>query len=147
MKKLFFIFTLLLLIISANSCERGKVKIVCGINETSQIGIDHLQPLVNALEKYKADNGKYPSDWRVLAPNYIDRIPIILNAGVSKEIGNEPIYNALRHNKLESMQTLSDETGQTFDVGFYTEDDRFCLTGKNNICEFKSGWTQWRCYQ
>jgi hypothetical protein len=148
MKKFVFIVTFLLMIISTNSCARGKVKIVCGISETAQIGINHLQPLVDALEKYKADHGKYPTaDTKDFVPKYIDRIPIILNAGVSKEIGNAPIFNALRHEKLESMSTLPDETGQTFNIGFYTKDDRFCLTGKNNICEFKSGYTQWRCYQ
>jgi hypothetical protein len=148
MKKLIFITMLLILVISTNSCERGKVKVVCGISETAQIGINHLQPLVDALEKYKADHGKYPtSDTKDFIPKYIDRLPIILNSVVSKEIGSEPIYNVLRHAKLESKTTSTDETGQTFELGFYTKDDRFCLTGRNNICEFRSEWNEWRCYR
>jgi hypothetical protein len=146
MKKFVFIVVLLLMIISTNSCERGKVKIVCGINETSQIGINHLQPLVDALEKYKADHGKYPTaDTKDFVPNYIDKIPIFNCAG--SKAGILPIHKVLENEKLCSMPTLPDDTGQTFHMGFYTKDDRFCLTGKNNICEFKSGYTQWRCYQ
>jgi hypothetical protein len=148
MKKLVFIVALLLLIISTNSCERGKVKIVCGISETAQIGINHLQPVIVALEKYKADHGKYPTAGTTdFVPKYIDKVPIILGVNASPVLENESIYKILRHEKLWSMPTLADDTGQTFHIGFYTQDDRFCLTGRNNICEFKSGWTQWRCHQ
>ena len=147
MKGSLITIVLLFFVALSNACVSRKVQFVCGINETSQIGINHLQPLVDALEKYKVDNGRYPSDWRTLVPKYIDKIPVILGAEVSPDIGNSPIYKVLRHEKLSSKLTHQDAQGQEFKLGFFTQDDRICLVGRNNICEYTSETKEWNCYQ
>ena len=126
-----------------SSCSR-KVQIVCGISEVSQMGIDFVQPTIVAMERYKEDNGEYPKDIFNLVPKYIDKIPIVLH---SKEDVDESKYNILIHEKLRGgVPRIEDDAGY-FSIEFIPTDDRICLTGRNNICEYRSDTKQWGCYQ
>jgi hypothetical protein len=139
---------LLYILILSNTCTSRPIQLTCGICETAQIGINHFQPLVDALEKYRVDNLRYPSDLRELVPKYIDKISIILGKEVPPEVGNEPIYNVLRHEKLGNKLSYQDDQGRVFSLGFLTQDDRICLLGgRNNICEYSSDRPFWNCHQ
>jgi hypothetical protein len=147
MRKSFLSIILLLLIILNNSCTLRPIHLTCGISETAQIGINHLQPFVDAMEKYKADNGRYPAKpWEDLIPKYIDKIPI-LNCTVS-DAGMLPIHKVLENKKIcESLGAL-EKDGSYFRFAFTTTDDRICLLGgRNNICEYSSDRPFWNCHQ
>lgn len=125
------------------SCSK-KIHISCGISEASQIGINHLQPLVDAMEKYKTDNGKYPAEVAI-SPKYIDKIPII-SSGDDVQY-DESKFNVLKNKELHGAIGTSGQDGNYFSLRFTTDDDRICLIGKANICEYTSETKQWRCYQ
>lgn len=127
------------------ACQK-TVKVSCEISEISRIGIDHFQPLVYAMEKYKTDNGNYPpKDISLLIPKYIDKIPLI---PYSKDGIDENKFNTLRNERIESGSATVDENGRSFSITFYPKDERICLLGgRNNICEYTSDKKQWGCYQ
>lgn len=125
------------------SCSK-KIHISCGISEASQIGINHLQPLVDAMEKYKTDNGKYPVEVDI-SPKYIDKIPII-SSGDDVQY-DESKFNVLKNKELRGAIGTNSPDGNYFSLRFTTDDDRICLTGKANICEYTSKTKQWICYQ
>ena len=127
-----------------NSCGGRKFQFVCGISEVSQIGINHLQPLVDAMEQYKKDNGRYPVGIDI-APRYIDKIPIISSGG--EQYYDESHFNVLKHEKLSGGIGVSSDDGSYFSLKFTPIDDRICLMGRNNICEYRSDTKQWGCYQ
>jgi hypothetical protein len=65
---------ILILILSfafvANNCGE-KV----GEGETAKRGYAAAQPIIEALEKYRQDNQKYPDSWIKLVPQYIKELP------------------------------------------------------------------------
>ena len=132
--------TLCLLVVACG----GKYQAECGISEVSQRGIDFVQPTIDAMERYKKDNGKYPADVFELTPRYIDKIPIVLH---SKQGVDETKYKILVEEKLRGgvPRTVSD--GSRFSVEFISNDERACLTGRNNICEYSSENPFWNCHQ
>ena len=68
---------IIIFIFLGNSCQQ-KLRLACEISEFSQLGINHFNPLVEAMEKYKGDLGHYPEgDISILIPKYINRIPIV----------------------------------------------------------------------
>jgi hypothetical protein len=145
MKTLLFIL-LAFMIVNSSSCTSQKVKFVCGLSETSQIGINHLQPLVDVMERYKIDYGTYPTpNTKDLIPKYIDKIPILNCSG--SVAGILPIHNVLENEKLCEAQNTFAEDGSYFSIKFFVSDDRICLTGgKNNYCEYTSDTKKWSCY-
>lgn len=145
MKQLLIVPLMLILILLVNSCGGKKIKVTCKISEVAQVAINHLQPLINAMEQYKKDNGQYPVGVE-LAPKYIDKIPVIIDSG--EEYYDKSKFNILIHDKLGRSSGHNSEDGNYFTVEFLTTDDRICLLGgRNNICEYTSKTKEWGCYQ
>lgn len=142
-KSTFLVLFLALLICSA--CTK-QLKITCGIGEVAQRGINHLQPMIDAMERYKADHGKYPTaDTTDFAPQYIKKIPILSCVPPSSEIS--PIAEFIEDEDLCSSTSTSEKDGSSFMVKFYPNDERLCLLGgRNNICEYTSETKEWKCY-
>jgi hypothetical protein len=126
-----------------NSCG-GKFQFVCGVSDVSQIGINHLQPLVVAMEEYKKDNGRYPEYGTDLIPKYLNKVPVLAS---NDESYDESKVDVLRNERLGSDKAIFEKDGSNFSLSFYPTDDRFCLTGRNNICEYTSDTKKWGCYQ
>ena len=98
------------------------------------------------MEKYKGDNGSYPKNALELVPNYIDKIPIIINA--DENLDDEAKYNILKLDKLRGGVPWTADDGNYFEIKFYSEDDRTCLLGgRNNLCEYSSRNPSWNCHQ
>lgn len=134
--------TLIFLLFVASCGEKSAV--VCGISDVSQKGINFVQPTIEALEKYKRDNGKYPADVFQLMPAYIDKIPIVLHekAGV-----DETKYKILVEEKLKGGVPRTAADGKSYSVEFIPSDERMCATGRNNICEYSSEKPFWDCHE
>lgn len=131
-------------ILLLTSCEGKKLKLVCGVSETSQIGINHLQPLVDAMERYKKDNGKYPIGVSLI-PKYIDKIPVISS---TPGVYDESTYKVLQNERVGNSSGNVSEDGSYFRIEFLVRDDRICITlGRNNICEYTSERPVWNCHQ
>ena len=143
--QILFFSSILAAILLTNSCGGGKYKFVCGISDISQIGINHLQPLTDAMEKYKNDNGRYPKSFRDLIPKYLEKIPIISSGG--EENVDESIFDVLKHDKIKRDIGSLDSNGSYFKLAFIPTDDRICLMGRNNICEYSSERPFWDCHQ
>lgn len=139
----FYLF-LCFLIFSTASCEKRNFYLSCNISEISQIGINHFQPFIEAMEKYKIDKGKYPNTGTDLIPDYLDKIPVIAIRGM---VLDDPRVKVLKNDKITNYKAFFADGGAYFSVSFYPEDDRICLTGRNNICEYTSETKQWGCYQ
>ena len=128
-----------------NSCGGKSLHFTCGFSEVSQTGINHLQPFIDAMEKYKVDNGKYPKLGTQLIPQYLDKIPVISS---EKNVFDESQVKVLRNDKIWKDEATLAEDGSYFSLRFYPRDDRICLFGgRNNICEYTSESKQWGCYQ
>jgi hypothetical protein len=128
------------------SCEAEKIQISCGISEVSKVGINHLQPLADAMEKYKSDNNRYPESFEELLPKYISKIPII---ATGKEESIDTLkFDVLINEKLFPGLKIIENDGSYFKLEFIPTDNRICLLGgRNNICEYTSEKKQWGCYQ
>ncbi len=136
---------LLIIFLLFGSCGGKKIQTTCEISEAAQIGIDHLQPLIDAMEQYKKDNGKYPVGID-LAPKYIDKVPIISSGG--EEYYDKSKFNILKHDKLGASSGVNSDDGSYFNIEFTTKDERICLLGgRNNICEYSSDSPSWNCHQ
>lgn len=96
------------------------------------------------MEKYKEIKGRYPKNIFDLTPIYIERIPLIpfSDRGI-----DEIKFNVLRLEGIERGSAHIVDDGTAFVITFYPKDDRICLSGKNNICEYTSEAKQWKCYQ
>jgi hypothetical protein len=46
-----------------------------GEGEAAKRGYAAAQPVIEALEKYKQENGKYPDTWIKLVPKYLNEVP------------------------------------------------------------------------
>lgn len=136
--------SIIVLVLYISSCQRVNIK--CEISETAQIGINHFQPLIDAMEKYKDDNGNYPTPkTNNFVPQYIEKIPILNCSG--SQSGILPIHNVLEDKRLCSSPNAFKEDGSYFKIQFYVKDDRICLLGgRNNICEYTSETKKWKCY-
>ncbi len=144
MKHQLVICLLLIAALFCNNCG-SKIQLKCGISAASQIGIDHLQPLIDAMEQYKKDNGKYPANFN-LVPKYIDKIPIIISGDESSY--DQSKFNILKNGQLGGSSRVSSEDGSYFSMQFLTKDDRTCLLGgENNMCEYSSDKPFWNCQQ
>jgi hypothetical protein len=128
-----------------NSCGNENVHFSCGFSEASQIGINHLQPFVDAMEKYKIDVGKYPQNGLELIPKYLSKVPTIAIKGM---ILDDIRVDVLKTDKIDSYKTSFADDGRSFSIEFFPKDDRTCLLGgRNNVCEYRSETKQWGCYQ
>ena len=127
-----------------NGCNQ-KINFTCGISETSQTAISHIQPVIEAMEKYKNDTGRYPKNALDLIPNYIDKVPIIIHK--REVLDNTNKYNVLVREELRGGVPWITESGDYFEIKFYSIDNRTCLMGRNNICEYSSESKKWSCYQ
>jgi hypothetical protein len=135
---LFFCFITIL----NSSCGGKSVQLSCGLSEASQLGINHLQPFVDAMEKYKVDEGKYPKNGLELIPKYLDKVPVIAIGGM---VLYDPQVDVLKTDKISSYNASFD--GDSFSIEFYPKDDRICLLGgRNNVCEYTSNTKKWGCY-
>jgi hypothetical protein len=140
-RSLFFIVVFPLLL---SACG-NQVYFSCRVSEVSQLGIDHINPVVDALERYKNDSGKYPKNALDLVPQYIDKIPIIINS--NENLDDESKYNSLVNEKIRGGAPWIADGGDYFEIKFYSKDDRICLAGgKNNFCEYTSETKKWNCY-
>ena len=145
MWKNIYIHLIVVVTLVTSSCGTKTVSLTCSISQTSQKAINHMQPLVDALEKYKADNGQYPQYFNDLVPKYTQRIPMI---GNEKMTPGSPVYDHLVDEKLGSSTANIADDRNSFYIEFTTVDDRICLLGgRNNICEYTSETKQWNCYQ
>ena len=145
-KRTIFLITIICLAcLFSTSCNR-RIYFVCGIGEVAQTGINHFQPLIDALEKYKTDHGKYPTEDTVdFVPKYIDRIPVLDCTGTKPGILTTD--NVLKDKRLCGGIGKSSDDENNFSIKFYPEDNRICLMGRNNICEYSSESKKWSCYQ
>ncbi len=103
-----------------------------------------MQPFVEAMEKYKADNGRYPKYGTDLIPKYIDKVPTIAD---ENEAFDETKVKILRNDKISGDKANFADDGSYFSLKFNPKDDRICLAGRNNICEYTSDKKQWGCFQ
>lgn len=87
---------------------------------TAQEGQERAKGLIQALEQYKADTGRYPSDLDALVPNYLTSIP-------------QPARAAQYEYELLSN---GDEFTISFDVGISMDGD---------YCEYISKTRIWQC--
>ena len=143
MKKLLLVFITLFLFF--NGCSK-KMNFTCGISEISQIGMNHIQPVIDAMEKFKNDTGKYPKNALDLIPKYIDQVPIIVHKPETLDNANE--YNVLVKDDLRGGVPWIPENRDYFEIEFYSIDNRTCfIGGRNNICKYRSEKKQWSCYQ
>ena len=131
-------------VFTTNSCNR-EIQFSCGLSEASQFGINHLQPFVDAMEKYKDDNGRYPKNGLKLIPKYIDKLPVIALDGMKYD---ETTSKVIKTDQIYRDSGSFTEDGSYYSVSFYPKDDRICLLGgRNNICEYTSQTKEWGCYQ
>jgi hypothetical protein len=142
--KNFVFFVVLTAILMLTACGSRDFHFQCGISDVSKLGINHLQPFVEAMEKYKTDKGHYPKYGTDLVPGYIDKVPTLAS---ENETFDETKINVLRNDKLGSDKSRFADDGSYFSIEFLPKDDRFCLMGKNNICEYTSDTKKWGCYQ
>lgn len=96
------------------------------------------------MERYKVANGRYPQYGTDLIPEYIDKIPTIAS---KNEAFDEMKINVLRNDKLGGDKARFADDGSYFSIEFIPTDDRICLMGRNNICEYTSETKKWGCYQ
>jgi hypothetical protein len=54
----------------ANNCGEKA-----GEGEVAKRGYATAQPVIDALEKYRQETGKYPDTWVKLIPNYLKELP------------------------------------------------------------------------
>lgn len=146
MKRLTLICCVLLISLANVSCyvlnEINQKK--CPFNENAEviaIGKDYFQPLINALEKYKNDNGHYPKNVFDLTPKYINKIPLIGNLtrmGITS--WDKPkINNDSPHKSIDSG-TVHVSEDDSFSISFqYSEDIEWCRTKKGSgMCTYNS---------
>ena len=126
------------------SCGAKEVHFSCGISEVTQTGINHLKSLVDAMEKYKNDKGKYPEQVIDLIPSYIDKIPVVTHYADGFDNSK---FDVLQSDELQASGPLIGTGGSYFVLRLYPKDDRICLFGRNNICEYTSETGRWGCYQ
>lgn len=143
MRRLFGLFILAVAGLAAAACGE-KFSAACGVSEISQTGINFVQPTIQAMEQYRKDNGKYPNDVFDLVPKYIEKIPIVL---YEKGEVDETKYNILIHEKLRGGVPRIYPNENSFSIEFTPTDDRVCLTGRNNLCEYSSVNKSWNCHQ
>lgn len=138
--------SLLIVLLLTNSCVSKRIKLSCGIGGTAQRGINYVQPMIDAMERYKADHGKYPTeDVKDFVPQYIDKIPTFNCTGSKLE--TSPTANVIQDKDLCRLTGGTEEDGQSFTVRFYPNDEHICLlSARNNICEYTSETKQWNCY-
>jgi hypothetical protein len=142
--KVVYFSLIIIFVFSTNSCGEKKLSFNCGISNVSQKGINHMQSLIDALEEYKTQNGRYPQYFNDLVPKYTKKIPMIGNERI---VPGSPVYDHFIDENLgDSFSTISDD-GSYFSIKFLPKDGRFCLMGKNNICEYTSDTKKWGCYQ
>jgi hypothetical protein len=96
------------------------------------------------MEEYKKDNGRYPEYGTDLIPKYLNKVPVLAS---NDESYDESKVDVLRNERLGSDKAIFEKDGSNFSLSFYPTDDRFCLTGRNNICEYTSDTKKWGCYQ
>ena len=87
---------------------------------TAEEGQERANELIKALEQYKADTGRYPSELGVLIPTYLSAIP-------------QPARGAQYEYVLLSNE---DEFTISFDVGISMDGD---------YCEYISKTRIWQC--
>lgn len=143
--RLFFHVSLLTFLVFTSSCTTNEAHFSCGIGSVSQEGINHLQPLIEAMENYKKDNGSYPASYTDLIPKYLTRVPVINSGGV-EEI-DETKFFVLKSDSIYRDVGVLAKDGTYFKLVFIPKDDRTCLFGRNNICEYSSNDPRWDCHQ
>jgi hypothetical protein len=143
--KFIYASLILIFIFIISCCGTKRVVLTCDISQDSQKAINHMQPLINALEKYKTENGKYPQYFNDLVPKYTENVPMI---GNEKMTPGSPIFDHLVNEKLGNSTANITDNESKYYIEFTTIDDRICLLGgRNNICEYSSDKPFWNCHQ
>lgn len=145
MKDIIFTILIFLIILPLISCGGKEIHLTCGISEVSQTGINHIQPFIDAMEKYKKDRGNYPAQETDLIPSYISKIPMIVRH--DSEEFDKTKYNILQTDKIEESGPFIEKDGSSFFIRLYPKDERICFLGRNNVCEYTSETKRWGCYQ
>lgn len=127
-----------------NSCGGERLHLKCDYNEAAESGKEFYQPLINALENYKADHKNYPESVFELVPKYIDKIPGTTD---SKETANssDKTGKLYSHKNIKSQIIGSSAESNYYAITFYFRDNGNCLLDKNGVCRYNSSNKAWLC--
>lgn len=125
-------------------CKGEKLKLTCDYESTVEAGKDFYQPLITALEKYKAESNNYPSDVFVLSPKYIDKIPGV-EASSDTPNSSDETGKLYSHQNIESQMITMRPDIESYYIKFYFHDGSNCLLKKNGSCTYTSSTNQWSC--
>ncbi len=110
-------------------CGCSKYSVVCNDRDpVEQAGINHFQTFVDQVEKFKADNGKYPKTLQELGSSVFDDGAKIPDARIK-----------------QSSYNFSPD-GKSFSTEFFFDREKSCLVGNNRACKYTSETKNWSCY-
>lgn len=114
LKKLLLLFVAIL---ALTACKLFTVD-PPGVGEKAELGYAVCDPIISALDQYKADKGEYPESLDELLPDYLSSVPT--------EVNNEPIY----YKKVDRSFTLSFHyIGPGTNTCTYTPEDKWHCSG------------------
>lgn len=137
---------LLVTILFTNNCGGQRVNLMCdpGEGEAAQAGQRFFQPLIDALEQYKAETGNYPNAMYELVPKYIDKVPDLREQERTPDEQSK-VNNISPHSNIGGSSIAVRPDEKRFVITFYFYENKFCLLGTGGRCEFYSGGSRWQC--
>jgi hypothetical protein len=75
MKSLIFLFIAVVILASLPACSARATEEPPGVGEKAERGYAVSEPVIAALEQYKADKGFYPETLAELVPEYLSVVP------------------------------------------------------------------------
>jgi len=143
MKKIFGIVVPLIIFVAILglllfSYSAGRKGLGCNLDneQGAQAGMKHFQPLINAVEQYKTEHGRYPENIELVNQNVL---------GNGQGFPNEKITGANVNLKADQHY---------FTITFFFDNDYVCLLGQARKCTYASSvyWGgkenesgKWRC--
>ena len=89
-----------------------------GVGKKAEMGYKLSEPVIAALEQYKADHGTYPKTLEELVPDYLSTVPV----------------------STDGVDFSYSSTGESCSLSFH-------YTGPGmNSCTYKPETKDWRCY-
>ncbi len=119
-----------------NTACKNTPTIVCYHEEIIETGKNYYKPLIESLEKYKTDNGKYPEKLSQLTPKYTS--PQVITDEDTYNSGDLPSEIELRFEALNPDQN-------SYVIKFDFRSKEGCYLSKSGECRFYSDTKSWNC--
>lgn len=128
---------ILIVIFGICACDSSSFNPVCNHEEIIKSGKTYYQPLIEALENYKNDNGNFPAKLSQLAPKYIS----------SQMITDENTFNAgdLDQNIGSRFESLRPNGSDSFIIRFHFYKKDGCFLYKSGVCSYYGDTKNWDC--